>query len=66
MPADRSTIREYALDHGLDLVAESIMINELGLDFQLAIGEAVDGRSWVLRIPRARTSPPAPPSRGVS
>ncbi|WP_166970405.1 macrolide 2'-phosphotransferase [Brevibacterium atlanticum] len=52
MSVDRSTIRELALDHGLDIVSETIAVNELGLDFQVAIGEAVDGSRWVLRIPR--------------
>ncbi|GAA1529173.1 macrolide 2'-phosphotransferase [Brevibacterium picturae] len=47
-----TTIRELAQTHGLDIVPETIKINELGLDFQVAIAEAVDGQSWVLRIPR--------------
>ena len=44
--------RSCASDHGLDIVPETITVNELGLDFQVAIAEAVDGQSWVLRIPR--------------
>lgn len=52
MSTDRSTIRDLARAHGLDITADSIVVNELGLDFQVAIAEAVDGRSWVLRIPR--------------
>lgn len=43
----------------LDLAAKSgiflkriISINELGLDFQAAIGEDVEGTKWILRIPR--------------
>lgn len=52
MPTDRTGIRELALAHGLDIAADSISVNELGLDFRVAIAEAVDGRSWVLRIPR--------------
>ncbi|GAA1848717.1 macrolide 2'-phosphotransferase [Brevibacterium marinum] len=47
-----TTIRELAQSHGLDVVPETIRVNELGLDFQVAIAEAVDGRSWVLRILR--------------
>lgn len=55
MPTDSSqttTIRELAKSHGLDIDPESIAINELGLDFQVAIAEAADRQSWVLRIPR--------------
>ncbi|MCF2571232.1 macrolide 2'-phosphotransferase [Brevibacterium sp. UCMA 11754] len=55
MPTDSSqttTIRELASTHGLDIDPETINVNELGLDFQVAIAEAVDGQSWVLRIPR--------------
>ena len=52
MSTDRSTIRDLARAHDLDITADSIVINELGLDFQVAIAEAVDGGSWVLRIPR--------------
>lgn len=49
---DVTAIRELAQAHGLDIVPETIAVNELGLDFQVAIAEAVDGQSWVLRIPR--------------
>lgn len=55
MPTERSdatTIRDLAQAHGLNIVPETITVNELGLDFKVAIAEAVDGRSWVLRIPR--------------
>ncbi|MBM6590276.1 macrolide 2'-phosphotransferase [Brevibacterium sp. RIT 803] len=55
MPTDSSqttTIGELAGAHGLDIDPETLNVNELGLDFQVAIAEAVDGRSWVLRIPR--------------
>lgn len=45
-------IRDLAQAHGLDIDPETIVVNELGLDFQVAIAEAVDGGSWVLRIPR--------------
>lgn len=50
--AGTAAIRDLASNHGLDIVLETITVNELGLDFQVAIAEAVDGRSWVLRIPR--------------
>ena len=52
MPTDReATIRELARAHGLD-ISGTVTVNELGLDFQVAIAEAADGLSWVLRIPR--------------
>ncbi|MFC0421353.1 macrolide 2'-phosphotransferase [Glutamicibacter ardleyensis] len=38
--------------HGLELDPHSLTINELGLDFQVAIGTTNTGDSWVLRIPR--------------
>ncbi|WP_157689165.1 hypothetical protein [Brevibacterium siliguriense] len=45
MPTDQSTIPELARAHGLHIIADSIVVNELGLDFQVAIAEAVDGGS---------------------
>ncbi|WP_193095456.1 macrolide 2'-phosphotransferase [Brevibacterium sp. FME17] len=50
--AEFTTILKLASDHGLDIVPETVTVNELGLDFQVAIAEVVDGQSWVLRIPR--------------
>lgn len=50
--SDTESIRELAATHGLDIDSETITINELGLDFRVAIAEASDGDSWVLRIPR--------------
>ena len=50
--SDATTICDRAQAHGLDIIAETITVNELGLDFKVAIAEAVDGRPWVLRIPR--------------
>src|SRR5699024_7103136 len=72
MPTDReATIRELARAHGLD-ISGTVTVNELGLDFQVAIAEAADGLSWVLRVPRrpnaahraaakARSLSPLPP-----
>jgi macrolide phosphotransferase len=45
MPTDPTIIRDLARAHGLDIITDSIVINELGLDFQVAIAEAVDGGS---------------------
>ncbi|TDE98667.1 aminoglycoside phosphotransferase [Occultella glacieicola] len=38
--------------HGLTLAAESVTLNELGLDFRVAHARTPDGEAWVLRIPR--------------
>lgn len=51
-PADTEPIRELAAAHGLDVDSETIFINELGLDFRVAIVASSEGDSWVLRIPR--------------
>lgn len=50
--ADASSITRLAAEHGLDVVPETITVNELGLDFRVALADAVDGQRWVLRIPR--------------
>lgn len=50
--ADNASIAELAGTHGLVLAPETIAVNELGLDFRVAIAEANDGQPWVLRIPR--------------
>lgn len=41
-----------AARHGLELDGESLVINELGLDFRVAIARTTDGERWVLRVPR--------------
>src|SRR5699024_6386505 len=52
MPTDReATIRELARAHGLD-ISGTVTVNELGLDFQVAIAEPADGPSWLPRTPR--------------
>lgn len=43
---------ELASDHGLDLEAESLKLEEAGLDYRVAFARAVDGEHWVLRVPR--------------
>lgn len=52
LASDSASIIELAAANGLTLVPETIKINELGLDFRVAIAEAADGQRWVLRIPR--------------
>lgn len=49
---DRTSITQLATQHGLDLIPETITINEIGLDFRVAIATAHNGERWVLRIPR--------------
>ena len=46
------TIVDLAAQHGLDIDVRSISVNELGLDFRVAITRTTDGQQWVLRIPR--------------
>ncbi|MGO1183776.1 MAG: macrolide 2'-phosphotransferase [Micrococcaceae bacterium] len=50
--AATASIARLAAEHHLDIVPETVSINELGLDFQVAFAEASDGQHWVLRIPR--------------
>ena len=45
-------IIRLAAAHDLALDEASISVNELGLDFRVAIAETLDGEAWVLRIPR--------------
>lgn len=49
--SDNAELRALAARHGLEL-AGPLTINELGLDYRIAISAATDGRRWVLRIPR--------------
>lgn len=44
-------ILRLAVKHGIQM-QRITSTNELGLDFQTAIGESVDGIKWILRIPR--------------
>lgn len=52
-------ILELAAAHGLDLDPASVAVNEMGLDFRVALATTAStttvagaGRRWVLRIPR--------------
>ena len=49
-----ATIRDLSATHGLELDESSIEVNEMGLDFRVAIVRTVQGERWVLRIPRRR------------
>lgn len=48
---DVKEIQALAVDHGLTLKNE-ISFNEMGIDYRIAFVEDVNGRKWVLRIPR--------------
>lgn len=43
---------ELAARHGLALQADSVRLNEAGLDYRVVFARAVDGTDWVLRVPR--------------
>lgn len=47
-----ATISSLAEAHGLELEESSIKLNEMGLDFRVAIARTIQGDSWVLRMPR--------------
>lgn len=47
-----AAIGRLATDHDLELDESTIEINELGLDFRVAIARTPSGDPWVLRIPR--------------
>lgn len=52
-PTDLShTVHRIAADHGLDLDSTTITVNEMGLDFRVAIARTVTGDWWTLRFPR--------------
>lgn len=52
MATSSTEITHLAAAHGLELNQESITVNEMGLDFRVAIARTVDDEAWVLRIPR--------------
>lgn len=41
-----------ARKHGLEILPDRIVFEEVGLDFQVAFASTADGTQWVLRIPR--------------
>lgn len=50
--ANPAQLAELAARHGLDLVADTLRIDEAGLDYRVAFARATDGSDWVLRVPR--------------
>lgn len=47
-----AAITRSAAAHGLELDEASVELNEMGLDFRVAIARTRGGEPWVLRIPR--------------
>lgn len=59
MSTDDPQILRLAAEHGLDLDPRSLAVNEMGLDFRVALATTASttvvadaGQRWVLRIPR--------------
>ena len=48
-----NVILSLAFKYGIP-IQKIISTNELGLDFQTSIGESVDGKKWILRVPRRK------------
>lgn len=48
----QAAITRLAEAHGLALDESSIELNEMGLDFRVAIARTIQGDPWVLRMPR--------------
>ncbi|MCM3761449.1 macrolide 2'-phosphotransferase [Alkalihalobacillus oceani] len=49
---NRRNIKQAANTKGLDLVEDSITINESGVDFQVAQAKDHNNHQWIVRIPR--------------
>lgn len=45
-------LKQLAMNKGLDIVENSIKINESGVDFQVAYAKDQHDDKWILRIPR--------------
>lgn len=45
-------LKQLAHNHGLDILEDTIKINESGVDFQVAHAKDSDGDQWILRVPR--------------
>src|SRR5690625_915313 len=53
---NKQEINKLAKSKGLDIVEDTIIINESGLDFLVAHVEDKDGVKWILRMPRRQDS----------
>lgn len=51
-PSNPTDILNLAAKHNLNLIADTLSLNESGLDFRVAYGEETSGQRWVLRLPR--------------
>ncbi|MBB6451081.1 macrolide phosphotransferase [Geomicrobium halophilum] len=49
---NKQDIKKLAKDKGLDVVEETMKINESGLDFLVSHAKDEEGVKWILRIPR--------------
>ncbi|MGN8646597.1 macrolide 2'-phosphotransferase [Gracilibacillus sp. HCP3S3_G5_1] len=45
-------VKQLANNKGLDILEDTIVINESGVDFRVAYAKAPNGDKWILRIPR--------------
>lgn len=45
-------VKQLANHHGLNILDETIKINEYGVDFQVAHAKDQNGENWILRVPR--------------
>ncbi|GAY78247.1 macrolide 2'-phosphotransferase [Sporolactobacillus inulinus] len=52
MSKTKKEVLEIAEKHGLQLIEDSFIFNESGLDFQVVFAKDQEGKEWVLRIPR--------------
>lgn len=52
MSQTKGDIINLAKKHGLNLNADTIEVNESGVDFKVAFGTDQSGKDWALRIPR--------------
>lgn len=52
MTQREEAIVAVAAAHGLGVDPQSVVINDIGLDFQVAFARTRDGVDWVLRLPR--------------
>lgn len=52
MSKTKKEVLEIAKKHDLQLIEDSLVFNESGLDFQVVFAEDQEGKEWALRIPR--------------
>jgi len=45
-------VKQFAQQHGLTILEDTIKINESGVDFRVAHAKDQNGDNWILRIPR--------------